>query len=136
MTDDSIARQMAEGHEMIDRTTLRYDLKRQEEILDAGTKYDEGKLRYDLIPEDFLEEMARVYTIGASKYGDNNWRKGLKFSRMKASMLRHLIAFYKGEDHDPENGQHSLAAVAFYCAAIIYFQKAGRDDLDDRGSRQ
>lgn len=54
---------------------------------------------------------------------------------MKASMYRHMIDFFKGIDYDPENGQHVLAAVAFYCAAIIYFQKAERDELDDRSAR-
>lgn len=100
-----------------------------------GAKFDQGKLRYDLIPEAFLEELARVYTIGASKYGDGNWKKGLSFNRMKASMYRHMVSFFQGQDYDEENGQHALAAVAFYCAAIIYFQHKGREDLDDRGER-
>jgi hypothetical protein len=39
---------------------------------EEGLKFDEGKLRFDLIPIYPLEELARVYTIGAKKYGDYN----------------------------------------------------------------
>ena len=46
---------------------------------DHGRKDDDGKLRYDLIPPLALEEVVRVLTFGAEKYGPNNWRavKGL-----------------------------------------------------------
>ena len=35
---------------------------------DAGVKFDGGKLRYDLIPHDALEQFVRVLTYGAEKY--------------------------------------------------------------------
>ena len=40
----------------------------------AGVKYDEDKLRYDLIPPLALAELVKVLTHGAKKYGDDNWR--------------------------------------------------------------
>jgi hypothetical protein len=43
--------------------------------LKEGTKYDGGKLRYDLIDAYALEQLAAVYTFGAKKYEDDNWRK-------------------------------------------------------------
>ena len=43
----------------------------------TGTKNDGGKLRYDLIPPRALEALAYVYTIGAAKYSDRNWEKGI-----------------------------------------------------------
>src|SRR5690348_4493178 len=42
----------------------------------SGMRRDttKGKLRYDLIPLFFLKRLAGLYTRGAEKYGDNNWR--------------------------------------------------------------
>lgn len=40
----------------------------------VGVKYDEDKLRYDLIPALALAEVVKVLTHGAKKYGDDNWR--------------------------------------------------------------
>jgi len=67
-----------------------------------GTKHDEGKLRWDLVPWDAFEEVVRVYTHGASKYGDNNWM-GLEDAenRYFAALVRHLVAWRKDEHIGP-----------------------------------
>lgn len=96
----------------------------------AGAKNDEGKLRYDLVPPDALEEVVRVYTHGAHKYGDQNYRAGLNWSRVYAAMLRHLEAWRKGEEVDPEGFLH-LAAVAWGSLTLMEYAKI-RQDLDDR----
>ena len=62
-----------------------------------GVKYDQGKLRFDLIPNYPLEKLAEVYTIGASKYSDWNWAKGMNWSRIFAAIERHLQAWKRGE---------------------------------------
>lgn len=118
------AKEVKEGLRELDKV-----VKAKEE---GATKHDADKLRYDLIPVESLEEIAKVYTIGAEKYGDDNWRKGMKFRRMAGAILRHFFAFMRGEDRDPEDGQHHLASVAFYLLAMLYFQARDRDDLDDR----
>ena len=41
-----------------------------------GEKFDEGKLRWDLVPELSSMEIAKVFTLGAAKYGDFNWFVG------------------------------------------------------------
>ena len=99
-----------------------------------AVKYDNDKLRYDLLPVKPLEELARVYTIGAKKYGDRNWEKGLKFGRVFGALMRHAWAWWRGETADPENGQHHLAAVAWAAFALIEYEQnvQKRLDLDDR----
>ena len=72
----------------------------------GGRKFDSNKLRFDLIPVEPLQELARVYTIGAKKYGDRNWENGLSWSRLFAAMMRHAWKFWMGERNDPEDGQH------------------------------
>lgn len=41
-----------------------------------GKKNDkkDDKTRWELMPLDCLEDIARVYTEGAKKYGDNTWQ--------------------------------------------------------------
>lgn len=99
----------------------------------GGRKDDQGKLRYDLIPwEPGMTEVAKVYTLGAVKYGARNWQKGIAYSRMFAALMRHLFAYWvKKEEIDEENGQHHLASVIFYCLAFMYFDAVGGDN-DDR----
>lgn len=95
----------------------------KDQIIIEGRKDDLSKLRYDLIPFDSLEELAKVYTFGANKYEDRNWEKGIKYSRIIAALFRHVIAWCKGEIHDPETGIHHLAHAAWNCFAIVHFQK-------------
>lgn len=84
-------------------------------------KNDEGKLRYDLIPPEPLRELARVYTIGAKKYADNNWKNGLARHRVEAALMRHFEAFRSGETHDPEDGQMHLASVAWCAFTLMWY---------------
>ena len=85
----------------------------------------------DLIPTISMRAIARVLTFGASKYGRNNWRKGLAWSRCYAAAQRHLTAWWDGEDKDPETGfshlDHALAEIAF----LREFEDTHRE-LDDR----
>lgn len=43
---------------------------------DKGIKYDDGKLRIDLIPPEVIRALAMVFAYGADKYGRWNWEKG------------------------------------------------------------
>ena len=98
--------------------------------LNQGHKDDSGKLRYDLIPAYSLERLAEVYTIGAAKYSDNNWVKGMSWGRMFGAMLRHAWAFWRGEQLDPKDGQHHLASVAWCAFTLMYYEqyKIGADN--------
>jgi hypothetical protein len=86
-----------------------------------GRKYDAGKLRYDLIPPEALEGLARVYTIGAAKYDDRNWETGINYGRVYAALVRHLEAWRQGEDFDPD-GQHHLDSVAWNAFALRTYE--------------
>lgn len=75
----------------------------------SGARYNEGKADLSLIPLCTLEDEARVWMYGATKYKRNNWMKGMAWSVPLASAMRHLAEFQKGEDIDPESGQPHLA---------------------------
>ena len=100
-------------------------------ILGAAVKDDSGKLRYDLIPPRALDELARVYTIGAKKYSDRNWENGFQWGRIFAAMMRHGWAFWRGEERDPVDGQLHLSSVAWCAFALMEFTQT-HPELDDR----
>lgn len=98
-----------------------------------GHKDDGNKARYDLIPAGPLHLLALLYGIGAVKYADENWRKGLSFKRLFAALMRHAWAWMRGQSIDPETGLHHMVAVAWCAFAIVELQlQHKRDDLDDR----
>lgn len=98
--------------------------------MDEAVKYDQGKLRYDLIPPEALEELAAVYTMGAAKYADENWRKGMSWRRVFAAIMRHAWAWMRGEDRDSESGLPHLAHAAWGCFTLMAYAKGnlGQDD--------
>lgn len=107
-----------------------YELKdsgaRQE--FETGAKRDtqDGKPRFSLITPFGLERVAWIYTEGAKKYGDNNWQKGIPFSRYLDSAERHLMMFKQGhldEDH--------IAQAVWNLLAIMHHQAVGPAGLDD-----
>lgn len=91
---------------------------------------DGGKNRVDLLPVKALEQVAKVLTAGLDKYPERNWEPGMAWSRCYASALRHLFAWWRGEDEDPQTGLSHLA----HCACNILFlleyeeKKRGTDD--------
>lgn len=97
-----------------------------------GTKYDSDKLRMDLITPEMLEALASTLTYGVKKYGDNNWRKGLVFSRVRGAILRHFTAWSKGIDIDEESGLNHIDQVFTNVGFLVTFVREGRTELDDR----
>lgn len=97
----------------------------------AGVKFDKGKLRMDLLPPDVLEALAQILTDGAVKYGAYNWSKGMAWSRPYAALMRHLLAWWGGQDTDPESGHSHLWHVLTNAAFLVAYEQRGIGE-DDR----
>lgn len=92
---------------------------------------NEGKIRYDLIPVEWEEQLAALLTVGAKKYSDNNWQNSLgqpesQAWRVKclASLRRHLAAWQKGRMYDLEHKDHKIhhmTAVAWNALVIMWY---------------
>lgn len=93
-------------------------------------KYDGTKPRVDLIPPEVIFAMGEMFRHGAEKYSDRNWEKGMKWSRVFGSTMRHLWAWWKGEDIDPESKQPHLYSAACCVAMLVAYRerKIGTDD--------
>jgi len=66
----------------------------------TGLRFNQKKLRYDLVEPRAHRDMVKVLTYGASKYFDRNWEFGLAWTSVIASLKRHLAAIEEGEDYD------------------------------------
>lgn len=96
-----------------------------------GLKYDREKLRYDLISPLALEALVEVLTYGAKKYADRNWERGISWCRVFAALMRHLWAWFRGEEFDSESGLPHLAH-AMCCVMFLLHYSHTRRDFDDR----
>lgn len=104
---------------------------RQKRAESKGLRSNEGKPRFSLISPWAMEGLARVLTHGAQKYADHNWRKGLSWQETIDSLKRHLAAFERGEDIDPESGLPHVDHITCNATFLSEFQKLGRG-TDDR----
>ena len=97
----------------------------------AGLRYNAGKRRYDLLPTRAIEALADVMTKGSLKYAPRNWEKGMSWTSVVASLKRHLAAFEKSEDFDPETGLLHMAHVMCNAAFLVEYYKIA-PQYDDR----
>lgn len=62
-----------------------------------------GKIRFSLVPWGLLRRVAEIFTLGAAKYDDYNWQRGIPISRSIDSFWRHYDKWIRevedGEDH-------------------------------------
>jgi hypothetical protein len=101
---------------------------------DKGLRYNEGKLRVDLIPPEWILGLAEVMTKGAEKYEARNWEKGMEWSKCYASLLRHTLKFWSGEDIDPESGLPHAYHIAWNALALYTYSQT-HPEYDDRPER-
>lgn len=97
----------------------------------SGARYNDGKPDYSLIPLHTLADEARVWMAGARKYSAWNWTKGMKWSVPLACALRHLAAFQRGEDLDPETGLPHIAHAMCNLRMLTLYAETYREG-DDR----
>lgn len=70
----------------------------------------EGKPRYDLIPLEPLKRLAELYSRGAEKYGEENWKLANskeEYARFRASAFRHFMQWMNGD----EDEDHASAII-------------------------
>ena len=96
----------------------------------VARKDDTDKLDWSLLPWGTLRSVVWVYQMGAKKYGKDNYKAGLDYSRVYSAMIRHLTAWWGGETYDPVDGQHHLSSVVWCALTLMYYQArgVGKDD--------
>ena len=91
---------------------------------DQSLKYDNEKLRWDLLPLEDIEDVVKVYTEGTKKYAPNSWQNLPDgYNRYKAAMFRHLLEYEKGNTIDEETGCLHLSQVVWNAIAMLHVSK-------------
>jgi hypothetical protein len=101
-------------------------------------KYDDGKPRLSLVPQQIVADIARVREYGVDKYGDkDNWRK-VSIDRYLDAALRHMSAMVSnGVDAvDEESGLPHYAHAACNLAFIAELMKAQEVDTEKPAEKQ
>lgn len=89
-----------------------------------GKKHDKEKLRWDLLPFTEVEDEVKVLTLGAEKYGPNNWQAVPDGrNRYFSALMRHLTAWRRGEEIDPETNMSHLAHAACNIRFLQWLEK-------------
>lgn len=118
--------------EPVDKIIDVYEIVNETINVDGkGKRFDTGKPKFSLIPPYPHQQIAKVLTMGAEKYEDRNWEKGMKWTRCIDSLERHLNAFKSGEDLDPESNLEHMAHLAVNAMFLIEYMKTYRQG-DDR----
>ena len=98
--------------------------KRYPKEMEESLKYDNEKLRWDLLPLEDIEDVVKVYTEGAKKYAPNSWQNlSDGYNRYKAAMFRHLLEYEKGNTIDEETGCLHLSQVVWNAIAMLHVSK-------------
>lgn len=101
----------------------------------TAIKHDSGKANWSLMPWEAVEEINKVLEFGANKYAAHNWQQGegFRYTRVLNSLLRHVFAYMRGEDLDPESGLSHMAHAGCNVLFILYYIKnKSRYKNDDR----
>ena len=104
----------------------------------TAVKYDSGKTDWSLMPWEAVAEINKVLEFGAKKYAAYNWTQGdgFNYTRILGSLLRHIFAWSRGEDLDPESGLSHLAHAGCNVLFLLYYNRyKDRYNNDDRFKR-
>lgn len=96
-----------------------------------GDRFNTGKPKWGLVSFAALKPMVDVLEFGANKYSSWNWTKGLSYTEVCESMLRHIHSFMSGEDNDKES-KLSHTAHILCNAMFLSYMFLFKTNMDDR----
>ena len=94
-----------------------------------GIKFDSKKPRWELLPMELIEEAVMVLTSALAKYEPDNWKYVKdRENRYYAALMRHIVAWRKGEKKDKESGLSHLA----HALCCLVFLQWGENDKKEK----
>ena len=91
-----------------------------------------GKAPLSTVPAPFMHAVGLAMMEGALKYARHNYRAaGIRYSVYYDAAMRHLTAWWEGEDIDADSGlPHPVKAAA--CMAVLFDAMVRENGTDDR----
>jgi hypothetical protein len=103
-------------------------------VKDSNPKDSVGikKVPFGTVPAPIIAEVGLAMLEGALKYGRHNYRAiGVRASVYYDAVLRHLTAYWEGQDIDPDSGlPHIVKAMA--CLVVLRDAEKYGKLVDDR----
>ena len=127
--------QIINQRSLSNRETLTMTTKDMKVSSTGGLRDNKGKHRPSVVPTSLSKAVATVIhkssTEGGGKYPMHNWRKGLPWTDVADSAMRHIQDFLDRKDIDKESGLHTLYHAATNLAFLIEYLETCPDQ-DDR----
>lgn len=117
----------AQGQRLMGNVLEEQKAEPMHQFATGAVRSEEIKARYDLIPSGPLERLALRYGLGAAKYGEYNWQKGMPFS----DTFNHIIDHLESVKRKYEQGfafdfiDDDLAGAAWGCFTLMFFGARG-----------
>ncbi len=101
----------------------------------GGKRLNSDKVPLELVPPSLIFAVGEVLKVGAEKYEERNWERGMRWTTVLGCLLRHIYKwaspFYS--DLDEESGLNHLWHAAANVAMLIEYENTCKN-LDDRVS--
>ena len=96
----------------------------------AAVKDVEGKLRWEFIPWDTMEEVVRAFQVGADGRPMHDWMKGQSWGHYFGAVLRHSFSWWRGSREDKKTRVHPLAHAIASLLILMWYEEndVGTDD--------
>ncbi len=91
-----------------------------------GMRFSKMKERMELIPMSALRDLAAVYTFGALKYDDDNWKNfepKMAIRTCRGALLRHMAELDSGELYDDESSLNHWQHIVWNALTALYFAR-------------
>lgn len=101
------------------------------------TQFGAAKIPLHLVPPSAIHALANAFADGAAKYGPYNWREfAISSSVYYAACMRHLFAWWDGEDLAQDSGKSHIDHAMACLAMIKDGQSVGKlnDDRPPKGA--
>jgi hypothetical protein len=106
-------------------------MSEEKKPITRALRYNGDKLQWSLVDFESIESMVQVLMFGTKKYDRDNWKKGMPYTQICESLLRHIFAFLSGEDNDPESGLSHIGHMQCNTMFLDYAFKQHKE-YDDR----
>lgn len=85
-------------------------------------KQHKGKTNWNLLPLEVIEQIVKVLDYGAVKYAPFSWQNE-PVELWYSAMMRHIVAWKKGEQLDSETQLHHLVHAMCNLMFIVWIEQ-------------
>ena len=93
----------------------------------GGLRFNKGKPKLHLVPSGIKKAIAHVLEYGMTRekdpYPKDNWKRGMPWTTVTDSLMRHVEDFNNGNDIDKDSGLPNIWLAACNIAFLIEYRE-------------